>query len=73
MTISSSVRVAGPYTGTGSVSVYPFAFKVFQASDVLVLRTDLNGNITTLALTTDYSVSLSSDQNANPGGSINLN
>lgn len=73
MTISSSVRLAGPYTGTGSVSTYPFAFKVFQASDVLVKQTDLSGNITTLALTTDYSVSLSSDQNANPGGSVSLN
>lgn len=73
MTISSSVRVAGPYTGTGSVSIYPFAFKVFQASDVLVKQTDLNGNVTTLALTTGYSVALNSDQNANPGGSIDLN
>ncbi len=73
MTIASTVRIAGPYTGTGSVSTYPFSFKVFQASDVLVKQTDLSGNITTLVLTTDYSVSLSSDQNANPGGSINLN
>lgn len=73
MTISSSVRLAGPYTGTGSVYTYPFAFKVFQASDVLVKQTDLSGNIATLALTTNYSVSLSSDQNANPGGSVNLN
>lgn len=72
MTISSTVRIAGPYIGTGSVSVYAFAFKVFQASDVLVQQTDTNGNITTLVLTTNYSVALNSDQNANPGGSINL-
>lgn len=73
MTISSTVRTAGPYTGTGSVSTYPFAFKVFQASDVLVVRADPSGNLTTLALTTDYSVTLNANQDNNPGGSVVLN
>lgn len=73
MTISSTVRTAGPYTGTGSVNTYPFAFKVFQASDLLAQQTDTSGNITTLVLTTNYSVTLNADQNASPGGSIVLN
>ncbi len=72
MTISSTVRKAGPYVGTGLVSSYVFAFKVFQASDVLVQQTDTSGNITTLALTSAYTVSLNSDQNASPGGTVNL-
>lgn len=73
MTISSTVRTAGPYTGTGSVSTYPFAFKVFQASDLLAQQTDTSGNIAALVLTTNYSVTLNADQNASPGGSIVLN
>ena len=73
MTISSTVRTAGPYTGTGSVNTYPFAFKVFQASNLLAQQTDTSGNITTLVLTTNYSVTLNADQNASPGGSIVLN
>jgi len=72
MTISSTVRKAGPFVGTGLVYTYPFTFKVFQASDVLVQQIDTSGNITTLTLTSQYSVSLNSDQNNNPGGSITL-
>ena len=73
MTISSTVRKAGPYRGTGLVSSYPFNFKVFQASDVLVLQTDTQGNTTTLALTSAYTVTLNADQNGNPGGNVVLN
>lgn len=73
MTISSTTRKAGPYIGNGTASVFPFAFKVFQASDVEVVRLTVATNIeTTLALTTDYTVSLNQDQDSNPGGSITL-
>ena len=72
MTISSTLRLAGPYIGTGLVSIYPFGFKVFQASDILVLQTDTSGNITTLVLTSNYSVALNPNQDTNPGGSITL-
>jgi len=72
MTIATSVRTAGPYTGTGAVSVYPFAFKVFQASDLLVNSTNTLGAISTLVLSSDYSVTLNADQDNNPGGTINL-
>ena len=73
MTISSTTRKAGPYIGNGTASVFPFAFKVFQASDMEVVRLTVATNVeTTLALTTDYTVSLNQDQDSNPGGSITL-
>ena len=72
MSISSdSTRKAGPFTGTGLIVSYPFSYKVFQAADVLVVRTDLSGTETTLALGTDYTVTLNSNQDASPGGTVN--
>lgn len=71
MTISSQARTAGPFACNGSTTVFPFAFKVFSASDVaVVFRDDASGVETTLVLTIDYTVSLNADQDANPGGSI---
>lgn len=72
MTIATAVRAAGPYTGTGAVSVYPFGFKVFQASDLLVQATNTAGSISTLVLSSDYTVTLNADQNSSPGGTVNL-
>jgi hypothetical protein len=72
MTISSQTRTAGPYTGTGLVTAYPFAFKVFSGADLVVQRIDLAGALSTLVLTADYTVALNADQNAAPGGTINL-
>ena len=73
MTISSTNRKAGPFIGNGTASVFSFSFKVFTAADLQVVKLTVATNIeTTLALTTDYTVSLNTDQNANPGGSITL-
>jgi len=72
MTIATSARTAGPYTGTGAVSVYPFTFKVFQGSDLLVTSTDTVGVISTLVLSSGYSVTLNADQDVSPGGTVNL-
>lgn len=71
MTISSQVRKAGPFVGNGSATVFPFAFKVFTAADVYVVRTHEDAD-TVLVLNTDYTVVLNADQNANPGGSVTL-
>lgn len=72
MTISSENRKAGPYTGNGSTTAFPFAFKVFKAEDLQVVHFDpTTGVETTLALNTDYTVTLNADQNANPGGTVN--
>lgn len=73
MTVSSSVRKAGPYVGTGTTGPFSFSFKVFEDSDLLVVKLNASTYIeTTLTLTTDYTVSLNADQNANPGGTITL-
>ena len=73
MTISSTTRKAGPFVGNDSSSAFPFAFKVFQAADVYVVRLDTDTNVeTVLALTTDYTISLNADQNATPGGTVTL-
>lgn len=73
MTISSTTRVAGPFTGSGTAATFPFSFKVFSVGDVYVATLDVaTGAIAALALTTDYTVTLNADQDSSPGGSITL-
>lgn len=73
MTISSQVRTAGPFIGDGLTDTFPFAFKVFAAADLLVVKLDETTNTeSTLTLTTDYTVTLNANQDANPGGSVTL-
>ena len=73
MTISTEIRRAGPYAGNGSTTAFAFAFKVFATSQVRVTRAVVaTGVETTLALTTDYTVSLNSNQDTNPGGTVTL-
>ena len=43
MTISSQNRQAGPYLGNDVATAFTFAFKVFAASDLQVVRTDAAG------------------------------
>lgn len=70
MTISSSLRKAGPYSCNGSTDVFPFAFKVFSSADLRVVLTD-SGNVETdLDIGTHYSVTLNANQDSNPGGTI---
>lgn len=72
MTISSTARKAGPFSGTGAQNAFPFNFKVFAASDVLVVQTDASGVEYPLTLTAQYAVVLNSDQERNPGGTVTL-
>lgn len=73
MTVTNTQRYAGPYIGNGTTSVFPFVFKVFAATDITVLRTTTSlGTSTTLAINTDYTVSLNANQDTNPGGSVTL-
>lgn len=73
MTINSTTRTAGPFIGNGTTSVFPFTFKVFQASDLDVIKLTISTGVeSTLVLTTDYTVSLNGDQNSNPGGNVTL-
>jgi hypothetical protein len=71
MTISSETRRAGPYAGNGSTTAFAFAFKVFTTGEVQVTRT-ASGVDTVLTLTTHYTVTLNSNQNLNPGGTVTM-
>lgn len=72
MTISTELRKAGPFTGNGVTTAFPFSFKVFAASDVAVTRADPLGAETALVLNSDFTVALNPDQDAAPGGTVTL-
>lgn len=72
MTVSSTTRKAGPFTGNGSQTAFPFSFKVFSASDVLVTRANTSGTESVLVLNSDYTVTLNSNQDSAPGGTVTL-
>ena len=73
MTISSTVRIAGPFIGSGAATVFPFAFKVFAAAEMQVVKLNTTSNVEIiLVLNTDYTVTLNGDQNGTPGGTITL-
>lgn len=72
MSVTSTTRKAGPFSGDGVNATFPFTFKVFQASDVLVVQTDPSGNETTQTLTSQYTVTLNANQDGNPGGSVTM-
>ncbi|OOL15831.1 hypothetical protein BXQ27_32630, partial [Klebsiella aerogenes] len=44
------------YTGNGVTTSFPYTFRIFQKSDLMVQVADLNENITVLTLDTDYTV-----------------
>ena len=70
MTVPATTRKAGPFTGNGSQTVFPFTFKIFATTDVKVTQADLNSVETVLS--SGYTVSMNSDQVASPGGSVTL-
>ena len=75
MTINSTTRKTNALVGNGNTATYPFAFKVFTDADVVVKKLEVSTSAeTTLTLgaSNDYIVTLNSDQNGNPGGSITL-
>ena len=72
MTINSDTRKAGPYLGDGTTVTLPFGFKMFQASDLRVVRTSSAGVETDLVLGSDYTATLNANQDTTPGGSITL-
>lgn len=72
MTISTENREAGPFAGNGVTTLFPFAFKVFEPTDLWVVTVDATDVETTLIYGTNYNVTLNLDQNSNAGGSITL-
>lgn len=74
MTVSTTVRKAGPFTGNGVTTVFPFAFKVFAQADVRVTELTLASGVEVVkTLTTDYTITLNSNQDTNPGGTVTAN
>lgn len=68
MTVSSTIRKAGPFTGNNLATTFPFSFKIFSKGDVKVLLVNTNGLTTVLTLDSDYSVQLNANQDSQPGG-----
>lgn len=67
MTVPATPRRAGPFTGNGSTTSFPFAFKVFSAEDVAVKRAE---NGVESAVTSGITVTLNADQDTSPGGTV---
>ncbi|MDT0636558.1 hypothetical protein RM437_00700 [Citrobacter werkmanii] len=55
MTVSTEVD-HNEYTGNGVTTSFPYTFRIFHKSDLVVQVVDLNENITDLVLDTDYTV-----------------
>ena len=73
MTIqNTTIRKAGPSLGNGINTSFPFTFKVFTATDVLVTYLNSVSAQSSLVLGSDYSITLNADQNAAPGGVVTL-
>lgn len=70
MAISTVSRQAGPFATTGALASFTFGFKIFQASDLLVLYTPAGGSESHLTLYLHYIVQMAPDQDATPGGTV---
>lgn len=68
MTVSTEVD-HNDYTGNGVTTAFDYNFRIFKKSDLTVTVVDLNDNITTLVLDTDYTVT---GAGAYFGGKVNL-
>lgn len=68
MTVSTEID-HNDYTGNGVTTSFPYAFRVFKKSDLVVTVIDTDENITTLTLDTDYTVSGAGSYS---GGSVTL-
>lgn len=73
MAVSSTNRKAGPFFGNDVTVTFPFIFKVFLTTDLLVETIQAGAvDSTTLVLNTDYTAFLNANQDTDPGGSITL-
>lgn len=75
MSVQNITRRAGPYVGTGLVSAYTFAFKVFRPEDVKVVRSesaDASAQDEALKFGADYTVKLNANQDEKAGGTVTL-
>lgn len=68
MTVSTEVD-HNEYTGNGVTTTFPYTFRIFKKSDLVVQVVDLNEGITILKLDTDYTVTGAGGYN---GGNVIL-
>ena len=68
MTVSTEVD-HNDYTGNGVTTSFPYTFRIFQKSDLVVQVVDMDENITELTLDTDYTVTGAGGYN---GGNVIL-
>lgn len=71
MTVPSTTRRAGPYTGTGSQTAFPFSFRVFGSGDVRVTLAAAGVEVIQTP-GVHYTVSINTDQDTTPGGTVNM-
>lgn len=71
MTVPATARRAGPYTGTGTQTAFPFGFRVFSSTDVRVALASAGVEVT-LTPGTQYTVAINPDQDTTPGGTVNV-
>lgn len=71
--IDHVTRRAGPYVGDGKLTAFTFTFKIFASDDVKVLAAT-SGVVFPVELTygSDFTVTLNADQDATPGGTVEL-
>lgn len=70
MTVPAASRRSPVYDGNDTATSFGFSFKVFAATDITVVRTNTDGSLSTLVLSSDYSVALNADQTVSPGGTV---
>ncbi|MEY2653417.1 MAG: hypothetical protein RLZZ524_444 [Pseudomonadota bacterium] len=70
MPTSAAPRTAGPFLFDGTDTSFPFAFEVFDDSEVVFTVTAPDGSTSTKALNVDFSVTLNVDQTTTPGGTV---
>lgn len=69
MAIIGTDRRAGPFTGNGVATAFPFAFVIFASSDLDIYEDAGNG---WQPLASGFTVALNPDQDAQPGGTVHF-
>lgn len=70
MTVTSESRKTALLAGDDSTTSFEFEFKVSASTDIAVDLIESDGTETEQTVTTDYTVSINSDQDADPGGTV---
>ena len=72
MTISSEAIKSSVFSGNGSTVAFAISFKTFDQGDLVVTLTNTSHVEAIKTLTTHYTVSLNSNQDSSPGGTVTM-